>query len=57
MSSPDIIFLTAVCAGYGVFMVVLASAAWYCRETLIEGRQRPQLRRAEARVPRRPTVV
>lgn len=57
MSIPDIIFLTAVCAGYGVFMIVLVSGAWYCRETLIEGRPRPQLQRAEARVTRRPTVV
>jgi hypothetical protein len=57
MSVPDIIFLTAVCAGFGVFMIVLGSAAWYCRETLIEERGEPERQPAKARVTRRPTAV
>lgn len=54
MSLPDIIFLSAVCAGYGVFMITLASVAWYCRESLIETRRRPQLQPAKVRIPARP---
>ncbi len=48
MSLPDIIFLTLVCAGYGVFMVTLGSVAWYCRE--------PGFGLAKARVAPRPRV-
>ena len=51
MSVPDIIFLAAVCAGYGVFMITLASIAWYCRESLLDERREPKLQPAKARVP------
>ncbi len=51
MPIPDIIFLTAVCLGFGVFMIVLASAAWYCRESLVAHEPIPH--RAPMRV-RRP---
>jgi hypothetical protein len=41
MSIQDVIFLTLVCLGYGAFMVVLASAAWYCRESAIAQKPAP----------------
>ena len=44
MSLPDIVFLSAVCAAYSVFIVTLGAAAWYCRDRLMEhgGELRPQ---------------
>jgi hypothetical protein len=39
MSIPNIIFLAAICLGYGVFMVTLGAAAWYCRDSLTEHRR------------------
>jgi len=50
MSFPDIIFLSAVCAGYAVFMVTLGSVAWYCRDRLIETHHRAEPAPAKARV-------
>jgi hypothetical protein len=41
MPIQDMIFLALVCSGYGVFMVVLASAAWYCRESAIDQKPAP----------------
>jgi hypothetical protein len=54
MSLPDIVFLSAVCASYGVFMITLGAAAWYCRDRLMEGRQEPILQPARVREPASP---
>jgi hypothetical protein len=54
MSLPDIVFLSAVCAGYGVFMITLCAAAWYCRDRLMGDRQDPILQPARVREPASP---
>jgi hypothetical protein len=56
MSVPDIIFLTAVCMAFGVFMITVGAAAWMCRDSLISSDEpalRPAVARARSKQPPR----